>query len=483
MPLGSSFWLDETVTAFVVQRGAGDPSLQVAPQVAASLYYLLPRLVQHWFGFSEAAYRIPSLLAMALALFLIARLASRLIHPQAGWFAVFACLALRGFNDQAADARPYALGTCLACLSFWFLVRWLDSARWRDALFFLAAASLLWRVHLLFGPVYLAFGLYLIVRLARAESCVGWRAAAAVMALLGLSLIPVLLDALALQHQASTHVIVPRPSLLDLVHTLKLGFVAACAAAAALLSRGFRWPRPASRMAWTALSLILAWWLCHPLALYTYSWISGNSVFVSRYLSVALPGAALAVTAAAAPFLPAQRWKSSSALLGLGVLLCLGGWNRLWPTHHNSDWHGAAQALSRSTFRPDMPVICPSPFIEARPPAWRPDAPLPSFLYAHLFVYRITGRIYPFPFGTSAEIERYAADLTRGTLAASGRFAVYGASGDVHFWRNWLAARPVLASWCVRRLGPFGDVDAVLFEKDFSVAPAPVPTYTVSETR
>jgi 4-amino-4-deoxy-L-arabinose transferase-like glycosyltransferase len=145
MPLPSSFWTDETATAFVVHYGPGHPSLAVAP-TAQSIYYWLPRTAEALGGFSETAYRLPSLLAMAIALFLIARLAARLIDPRAAWLAAFACLALRGFNFQAADARPYALGSCIAIAALWFLLRWFDRARWRDAAFFVVLAALLWRV-------------------------------------------------------------------------------------------------------------------------------------------------------------------------------------------------------------------------------------------------------------------------------------------------------------------------------------------------
>src|SRR5580704_11871158 len=89
MPLPSSFWVDEMATVFVVQHGANHPSFAVAPQVPDSIYYQLPRASEALFGFSEAAYRLPSVLLMGLALFLIARLAARLIHPNAAWFAVF----------------------------------------------------------------------------------------------------------------------------------------------------------------------------------------------------------------------------------------------------------------------------------------------------------------------------------------------------------------------------------------------------------
>ena len=133
MPMRSSFWIDEIGTVFVVTHDASEPSLQAVPQVPASVYYLLPKAASHLLGGSEMVYRLPSLLAMGLALLLIALLARRLVHPDAGWFAVFACFCLREINFQASDARPYALGTLVACAGLWFLVRWMDRAQWFDA--------------------------------------------------------------------------------------------------------------------------------------------------------------------------------------------------------------------------------------------------------------------------------------------------------------------------------------------------------------
>ena len=170
MPLSSSFWVDEMATVFVVQHGPNHPSFAVAPQVPDSIYYQLPRAAGSLFGFSEVSYRLPSVLLMGLALFLIGLLAARLICPGAGWFVVFVCLSMRGIDDQAADARPYALGTCIAAASLWFLIRWLDSAHWWDAALFIVSAALLWRVHLLFWPFYIVLALYALVRLLRHET-------------------------------------------------------------------------------------------------------------------------------------------------------------------------------------------------------------------------------------------------------------------------------------------------------------------------
>ncbi|HLY16393.1 MAG TPA: hypothetical protein VKR61_04180, partial [Bryobacteraceae bacterium] len=110
------------------------------------------------------------------------------------------------------------------------------------------------------------------------------------------------------------------------------------------------------------------------------------------------------------------------------------------------------------------PVIYPSPFIEARPPVWRPDYALPGFLYCHLLIYPVSGTPFLFPFDRSPEADRYAAALAAGALEAAGRFVIYGGDRNVRAWQAWFAERPELAGWSNRRLGPFGDVDAAVFE-------------------
>jgi Dolichyl-phosphate-mannose-protein mannosyltransferase len=466
VPLPSSFWVDEMATAFVVQHGAHDPTLQVAPQVAASIYYALPRMAERILGFSEISYRIPSLLAMLATLFLIAKIAARLIHPDAAWFAVFLCLVMREFNTQAADARPYALANFVLAASLWLLIRWLDSARWADAALFVIAASLVWRVHLVLWPMYVLFALYAIVRLARHDSEVGWARAGVVFAALAVSLIPVLIQAMALNDQASAHVVAEQPGLGTLFQALKLATVAGVCAGCALLARWLRWaPGSASDgiASASSLCLIAGWWLVHPLSLFLYSLWTHHSLFLARYLNVALPGVALVTTAVAALFVPARYWKPVAVVLGLVVLVILGRWNHLTIPHHNSDWRGAARTLNQITDS-SSPVICPSPFIEARDGVWRPDYPISSFLYSHLLVYRLVGRTLPFPFQTSRETEQYASTLAAQVLSQGNRFAIYGGEREVKFWQQWFAARPELSNWRNRRLGPFADVEVALFE-------------------
>jgi hypothetical protein len=466
MPLPSSFWVDEMATVFVVHHGPNDPSFAVAPQVPDSVYYRLPQAAESLFGFSEISYRLPSLLLMGIALFLIARLAARLIAPEAAWFAVFACLSMRGFNDQAADARPYALGTCLVAASLLFLIRWLDSAHWWDAALFIICAAVLWRVHLLFWPFYIVVALYAGFRLIRHDSRPGWLPTLAVFALLGVALLPVFLDALNQFRHATAHVIVALPTFRDLRVSLKLGLILICGGGAFVLSRWFRWPRVRTFSVDSSLVLIAAWWLIQALALFAVSRLTGSSMFVARYLYIGLPGAVLTATLAASYFIPAARWKPLTVAFATGVLLWMGQWTKLWPVHHGSDWRLAAHTIDQWTAgNPDTPVLCPSPFVEARPPVWTPSYALPGFLYCHLPVYPFRGKPYLLPFDDSPEAERYVTSLAEGPIPASGRFLIYGGSGSVRYWRNWFSVRPEFSAWHRERLGPFGDVVVELFER------------------
>ncbi len=472
MPLGSSFWVDETATAFVVHHGAAHPSFAAAPQVPASIYYVLPRTAEAWLGFSEPVYRLPSLLLMGVALWAVARLAARLVDPRAGWFAAFACLALSGFNMQAADARPYALGTATAALGVWFLVRWLDTGGWLDAVAFGAMASLLWRVHLLFAPFYLVFAIYAVMRVARGKSPVRWSQAAVVFTAIALALAPVAWGAAGLAGHAASHVIVAPPTLRDLANSLKYGLLLVSGVGAWLAVRiARRWfrlaatPAPPTPNREDAI-LILSWWLGPPVWLFAISLIAGSSIFVSRYYSLSLAGAALAATLWASRSLPAAAWRPAAAILGLGALAAAGQWNRLWPQHQKSDWRGAARLVRELAADPATPVICPSPFVEARPPVWNADYQLPGVLYAHLDVYPPAGRVLLFPFDDSPQAESYAAQLTGTTLAPAHKFVIYGGAGQAGFWWKWLAARPELAGWSSNSRGDFGDVMVVLFSRD-----------------
>ena len=202
------------------------------------------------------------------------------------------------------------------------------------------------------------------------------------------------------------------------METFKFRLVAACALGAFIYARWQRAPRVDSVPAFSAIALIAAWWLVQPLGLFAYSHLSGISVFSTRYVSIALPGVALAATAAAACFVPKSKWQSLALLMGCAALIFGGQWTELWPPHHNSDWRGASRAVNALALDPSTPVLVVSPFIEAKPPIWSPDYPLPGFLYCQLDVYPVTGTPYLLPYDDSPAGKQYAETLAQSTLPA-----------------------------------------------------------------
>jgi hypothetical protein len=466
VPVTSSYWVDELVTVFVVKH-PGHASFAVAPQVPESIYYWLPRISAALFGQSEAAYRIPSLLAMAAALWFMARIAARTIHPRASWFAVFTALSIGGIDYFAVDARPYGLGILAASACMYFLIRWLDSARWADAILFAVCVAAVWWDQLMFWPFYPVIAVYFMVRAVKRETPVRTVQGAIVGVCLLAALVPRALAALALARAASAHSFAALPTFHTFEHELHWNIPVLCAAAIWLLTR-FAPPRlQVPRSLWV---LLVTWWLCQPVTLAIYSHVTGNGVYVGRYFSTMLPAVALLATLAVAHWMPPHRWNLAAACMALAALITQGHPRSLIWRHDISDWRSANEETNR--FAPDasVPVIVVSPFIEGRAPAWRPDYPLPGFLYAHLEGYPVKGRLLLFPYTgpEDPDARQYAESLLR-SQQLSSHWAIYGQIPG-HDWERWFAGRPEFAGWH-HVAKKFGDVVVVEFTGGTSSTP------------
>jgi hypothetical protein len=284
-----------------------------------------------------------------------------------------------------------------------------------------------------------------------------------VFAALGLTLVPEIPVALALEGSARMHVIGTMPTLWNLLKALDPAVF--IGAGVWVVARLCRWPRAAWAVSRSSFSLALAWWLVPAMVLFFFSWVTGTSLFVSRYYSLMMPGSALAGTAFAARYIPERCWLVVSAVLGIGALLFLGQWRQITPRNFNYDWRGAAVAINARASDAGTPVVCISPFVEGQSPTWYPDYPLPAFLYAPLAAYPILGRTYPFPFKSSPVAEEYADSVARSALVPSGRFFVYGTARSVVPWRLWFDGRLKARGWTSRSVGDFGEVALVEFDR------------------
>ncbi|WP_329014254.1 glycosyltransferase family 39 protein [Micromonospora rifamycinica] len=140
----AQLWRDELATWSAATRPVGDLlRLTRTIDAASGPYYLSVHAWTGLSGDSEAALRLPSVLAMAAAAGLTAALGRRLFGSAAGLLAGLLFAVLPGTSRYAQEARPYALVTLLAVLATVLLVRALDRpGRWRWAGYAAAVAGL-----------------------------------------------------------------------------------------------------------------------------------------------------------------------------------------------------------------------------------------------------------------------------------------------------------------------------------------------------
>ena len=152
LPIRSSFWLDETGTYWIIKEGLANLFARAMEWSGESpLYYLVAWLAHFVPGRTEVILRLPSLIAMIAATWLLYKLAARLFDVETAPLVVlvFACSEQVAF--AAADARPYALALLLLIASTWMLVCWLDSGRLLHAAVYVSLTVLTIYAHPLFA--------------------------------------------------------------------------------------------------------------------------------------------------------------------------------------------------------------------------------------------------------------------------------------------------------------------------------------------
>ncbi|MCA1834364.1 MAG: glycosyltransferase family 39 protein [Actinobacteria bacterium] len=122
--LRSSYWLDESGTAWVVNSGLGEAIRRSKFEGQSPAYYVVAWVARKIFGHGEVALRIPSLIAALITLWIVYRLGVALFDRRAGLIAAVSLAVLAPFAFAAVDARPYAIAVLFLAASTLSLVRW-----------------------------------------------------------------------------------------------------------------------------------------------------------------------------------------------------------------------------------------------------------------------------------------------------------------------------------------------------------------------
>ncbi len=513
-PLSSSLWLDETGTVWTIADGLG-PALQRALdfQGQSPLYYAIAWVARALLGEGEVAVRLPSLLALVAAAYVVGRIGKRVFgDAEAGWLAALAFGCTSAVAFAAADARPYALALLFASTATLSLVRWLDSGRNADLAWYVLTATLTVYAHYLTAVVLGAHVAYALAR--RGNAAPGARKQLLAPALVAVACLPLVPQFAALldRRESLSSAIVLRASRLAVIVAVPLAMMAGAALLHALRER-----RGATLQAMTGvvlvvflvfavtdvsgleslsapvvaalaiaviaggvlaaralrirardvtspvrenratLALVLTWALLPPLAMYVLTAADVARVFVPRYYVSAAPGVALL----AAWMIRQVTSKQLRVLLAAGMLA--GAVVSFDADHFTEDWRGAMAATTQAVASAREPVLVRTDFIEARSVEALRDPEQRAWLLAPAAAYPVGGTAYVLPYGVSDAEARYVLDLESRVLQDANAFVVV--TNRIHTYQGLLKRRFEQRGYRTRSLGDFGSIRVVRFER------------------
>jgi mannosyltransferase len=427
-----SLWLDETATFWVVKDGFRHLFARAFEWTGASVVYDITA----WAGSFlapviglEPALRLPSLLAMIVAAFLLYRLGRILADRRTAALSVIAFLCIYEVSFAAIDARPYALGLALLLASMLYFWKYLDSQKRLHAVLYVVTSTLVVYTH------------YLIALALVAQLVYGWRfkrKLALLWLAIGALCVPLSGQLLNSYSTRKSHSFAPAPELSAIVAALAPPALAAAVFLTVILSR--RAPAAPRQIPYLFL---LIWAFFPPVFLFLISTFTDTSLFMPRYFLGAAP--ALALLAG-----HALSRRASVLLSGAALVLVFGIMNwHVFAYHALEDWRGAMAALNAQA-APADPVLVASGFVEGTPE----DINRRDVLFSPQLAYPIS-HMFRLPHDPS---ERALPP----DLVSANRIFFVGFQSQMQY-PSWIVQR--LRGYRAQPIGTFGEVVVIRFDR------------------
>jgi hypothetical protein len=451
VPLRDGFWLDETGTIWSVQAGFKQiiarcmlwPSQTPAYAVIAWLMYRIG-------GPNAVPLRLPSLVAIALATYLIYRLGNRLVTPGAGWPAAIVFASFGSVSFAASDARPYAMATLATVSAMFLLVGWLDSGRMFDSLPYCVAAAASVYLHPLFATALLAQLIYAAYR-SRTEGKVSSGQLCLAAGMVGLLLLPLTIYTLAVLKTAHSHSFAGTPTGYDLFTLLAppvvVGSILGAFMIGALTGRPLGLSLPKIDRA--SLLLLGSVVLVPAVMLYGVSVTTSVKVFLPRYALACEAGLALLAGWLLTGITSARSRVAVTGTIVLATLFSAPGIHFA----HGGDWRAVMASVNSVVGGSDVPVLIRSDFPESEPFDWLDNETRKAYLFAPLLVYPSLGQVVPLPMNLTPDVSDYLNRMVP-RLEESNRFILVN-MGDSSY-QNWLQGRLSGEGFERHRIGWFG---------------------------
>jgi len=416
----SPLWLDETISYW--QISGGFRQIWARQGLSFPAYSYILWATNFLFGSNEVVLRMPSVLAMLAAAYLLYRIAREFSGFEVAVIVtVLFCLhPIVAF--AAVDARPYAFGVLTLNCAILSFLRWAKTNSSRYAILFGISAAGIFYFHYLFGVILAAFAFILIGTRGRE-----WRLFAPQFAVACVMFVVVMLPVISrlayLFRTGPTHVFANSPRSTDLLITIAPGvifplFVGALFVAALLGKVGNSDEESAlakfSSLLMAGVPLVF---------LYSVSSLTNMHVFVERYRLVAIPGIALCWG------LLVSCIRSSVIRLSFCLaLITFTLTQSAFPTlsienPHGYTWKYALEAANRKAASDSAPLLLCSDLPESNFESMPADVASSGF-FAPVSYYKVNSPVVPLPREFNKEAALQVKKFLATAIPARRRFLV-----------------------------------------------------------
>lgn len=394
------FWVDEAGAYWVARGGWSQvwPNLQIYPGQSI-LYAHLSSLFFSTGPYKEALLRLPSILGMLAAAFILYKLAEDVVGQGSGWIAAVPFACTNAIVETATNARPYAIGLAVILTSFWSLRRWLTTTQPKWLALYWASSSLIVYFHYLFGFVFVVQFVYLLAAWRNGRQVPPLRIALSWL-LAGLAALPLLFQFLSIVHQAGSWKTSELPGLLTFLAFYPVQVLVAAGVGLALFLFLHRdWFSWSPAFAPDDLILLIAWLLLGPICIFAVARIGSYALFSTRYLIYALPPFFLLLAGLIRQVAPDRP----RFALVAGIALSSALYVLQMPA---DDWR-TPLAIAKALAAPNAPLLIRSGYVESAGLDWKSEPKPGSYLFAPLTAYPVPNEIIPVPFYVDAATAKY----------------------------------------------------------------------------
>ena len=428
-------WLDETLSYSQICAGFS----QIMPRqggLSAPGYPYILWLATKILGTSEVALRVPSILAMLAAAYLLYRTAREFFDWDVAIIATILFCVHPVVIFSSIDIRPYAFTALALNASIYLLVRLRhNNSNWLPAFLgiLFALVAYLQLLFMVISPAFLIAFIALKIR----DPKTLCRQLGIALAAFAVTILPVIPGLLYLSHSSGAHVWDQAPPLAELGRTLAPGLLPYILFGAVFLAAATRRLDIESKLDGIRVLLCVAIGLIPVLILYTVSVKTPLHIFVPRYRLVAVPGIALCWA------LLISRINSRV----IRVLFCVAVVGVTAYQHfsspesnfHGYTWKYALEAAQSNASADNAPVLICSDLPESNFQPMPAD-PKDSVMFSPLTYYKLSVPVVPLPRALNQDAVRIISGFLMDAQQRRQRFLAIGYIGSYETL-HWLTDR------------------------------------------